>query len=119
MQPSWATDEFATLEQRARRIDHIYALFGEIFQTKTTAEWLDLLKALNIPAAPLRTPDDLFKDPHLNAVGFFESVESRHGTLRFPGVPTWFSRSKGRVAGPAPELGEHTAQVLAGLGIAP
>jgi crotonobetainyl-CoA:carnitine CoA-transferase CaiB-like acyl-CoA transferase len=38
--------------------------------------------------------------------------------VRFPGVPTWFSRTPGRVAGPAPELGEHTAAVLGELGVA-
>jgi crotonobetainyl-CoA:carnitine CoA-transferase CaiB-like acyl-CoA transferase len=38
--------------------------------------------------------------------------------VRFPGVPTWFSRTPGRVAGPAPELGEDTEQVLGELGLA-
>jgi crotonobetainyl-CoA:carnitine CoA-transferase CaiB-like acyl-CoA transferase len=32
--------------------------------------------------------------------------------VRFPGVPTWFSRTPGRVAGPAPELGADTADIL-------
>jgi crotonobetainyl-CoA:carnitine CoA-transferase CaiB-like acyl-CoA transferase len=36
---------------------------------------------------------------HLNAVGSFETVDSPHGPVRFPGVPTWFSRTPGRVAG--------------------
>jgi crotonobetainyl-CoA:carnitine CoA-transferase CaiB-like acyl-CoA transferase len=31
-------------------------------------------------------------------------------------VPTWFSRTPGRVAGPAPELGADTAEVLAEIG---
>ena len=69
-----------------------------------------MLRELDIPAAPLNTPDALFDDPHLNAVGFFETVETTHGPVRFPGVPTWFSRTPGRVAGPAPELGAHTAR---------
>jgi crotonobetainyl-CoA:carnitine CoA-transferase CaiB-like acyl-CoA transferase len=37
--------------------------------------------------------------------------------VRFPGVPTWFSRTPGRVAGPAPELGEDTDAVLQELGL--
>jgi crotonobetainyl-CoA:carnitine CoA-transferase CaiB-like acyl-CoA transferase len=58
----------------------------------------------------------LFDDPHLNAVGMFETVDTPHGPVRFPGVPTWFSRTPGRVAGPAPELGADTAEVLAEIG---
>ncbi len=57
----------------------------------------------------------MFDDPHLNAVGLFETVDTPHGPVRFPGVPTWFSRTPGRVAGPAPELGADTAEVLAEL----
>jgi crotonobetainyl-CoA:carnitine CoA-transferase CaiB-like acyl-CoA transferase len=59
----------------------------------------------------------LFDNPHLNAVGLFETVETPHGPVRFPGVPTWFSRTPGRVAGPAPELGANTADVLDELGL--
>jgi crotonobetainyl-CoA:carnitine CoA-transferase CaiB-like acyl-CoA transferase len=117
VQPPWATAELATLEQRARKIDAVYGLLGQTFRERTTQEWLDLLLKLGIPAAPLRTPDELFDNPHLNAVGFFETVESPHGPLRFPGVPTWFSQTPGRVAGPAPALGENTQELLEELGL--
>ena len=113
VKPAWAGDHLATLEQRARQIDRVYGLLGETFLERTTAAWLELLEGLGIPAAPLRTPDELFDDPHLNAAGFFETVESPHGDIRFPGVPTWFSRTPGKVAGPAPTLGQDTEAVLA------
>ena len=119
VRPSWVSDEFATLRQRAMRIDYVYGRLAETFAERTTAEWLDLLGDLNIPCAPLRTPDELFDNEHLNAVGFFENVDSSYGRLRFPGVPTWFSQSPGRVAGPTPRLGEHTDELLAELGLAP
>ena len=84
---------------------------------RTTQQWLDLLRELNIPASPLRSTDELFDNEHLNAVGFFETVESPLGPVRFPGVPTWFSETPGKVAGPCPTLGEHTDEVLAELGL--
>jgi crotonobetainyl-CoA:carnitine CoA-transferase CaiB-like acyl-CoA transferase len=56
-------------------------------------------------------------NPHLDAVGFFETVDSPHGPVRFPGVPTWFSRTPGRVAGAAPLLGADTREVLAEVGL--
>jgi crotonobetainyl-CoA:carnitine CoA-transferase CaiB-like acyl-CoA transferase len=112
VRPAWASDAFATLAQRARQINTVYALLADTFKERTTQEWLDLLRAHDIPAAPLRTPDELLNNPHLNAVGFFETVDTPQGPVRFPGVPTWFSRTPGCVAGGAPTLGEDTQAVL-------
>jgi crotonobetainyl-CoA:carnitine CoA-transferase CaiB-like acyl-CoA transferase len=117
VRPAWADDRFATLAQRARQIDTVYELLGSTFLERTTQEWLELLQGLEIPAAPLRSPADLFDNPHLNAVGFFETVDTPNGKVRFPGVPTWFSRTPGGVAGAAPELGADTQEVLAKLGL--
>jgi crotonobetainyl-CoA:carnitine CoA-transferase CaiB-like acyl-CoA transferase len=118
VRPPWASDPlFATLELRARRIDIVYSLIAGTLAERTTEAWLTLFHELDIPAAPLRTPDELFDNPHLNAVGFFETVATAQGPVRFPGVPTWFSRTPGRVAGGAPELGAHTQEVLEELSL--
>jgi len=117
VRPPWVSDLYATLEQRARHIDQVYALVAETMKERTTEEWLALFRELEIPAAPIRTPDALFDNPHLNAVGLFETVDTPHGPVRFPGVPTWFSRTPGRVAGPAPELGADTTDVLKEIGV--
>lgn len=117
VKPEWATPDLDRLENRAKQIDRVYGLLGETFATRTTQEWLDLLKELHVPAAPLRTTDELFDNEHLNAVGFFEEVETKQGKMRFPGVPTWFSQTPGKVAGPCPTLGEDTDEVLRELGL--
>jgi len=113
VQPAWAKSaEFSTLEQRAQQIDRVYGLLGETFRERTTQEWLDVLRSMDIPCAPLRTLDELFDNEHLNAVGFFETVDSPNGPVRFPGVPTWFSETPGHVRGPAPRLGADTESLL-------
>jgi crotonobetainyl-CoA:carnitine CoA-transferase CaiB-like acyl-CoA transferase len=117
VRPAWASDLYSTLERRACQIDTVYALVAETMTERTTQEWLTLFSELEIPAAPIRTPDELFDDPHLNAVGLFETLDTPYGPVRFPGVPTWLSRTPGRVAGPAPELGADTAQLLEELGL--
>ena len=118
--PVWAADPmFATLKLRAQRIDTVYALLAETFKERTTEAWLELFRGLDIPAAPLRTPAELLTHPHLNATGFFETVDTPSGPVRFPGVPTWFSRTPGRVAGPAPELGAHRQEILDQFGLGP
>jgi crotonobetainyl-CoA:carnitine CoA-transferase CaiB-like acyl-CoA transferase len=114
VKPAWAGAHFATLAQRARQIDTVYALLGETFAERTTQQWLDLLRSLDIPCAPVRSLDELFENSHLNAAGFFETVDTPNGPVRFPGQPAWFSRTPSRVAGPAPRLGEHTADVAGG-----
>jgi crotonobetainyl-CoA:carnitine CoA-transferase CaiB-like acyl-CoA transferase len=115
VQPVWNDESYATLEQRAKRVDVLYGLIAQTLLERSTDEWLTLFRELEIPAAPIQAPAALFDDPHLNAVGLFETVQTKHGPMRFPGVPTWFSRTPGRVAGPAPELGADTAEVLAEL----
>ncbi len=117
VRPAWADHRFATLEQRARAIDTVYELLGNTFKERTTQEWLELFRGLDIPAAPLRTPAELFDNPHLNAIGFFETVDTPYGPVRFPGIPTWFSHTPGHVGGAAPELGADTQDVLAELGL--
>lgn len=113
--PDWAGEHFATLEQRAARINEVYSLLGETFSERTTQEWLDLLRSLDVPAAPVRSLDELFDNPHLQAVDFFEEVDSPYGSVRFPGPPTWFSRTPGRIDSAAPRLGEDTDAVKAQL----
>jgi crotonobetainyl-CoA:carnitine CoA-transferase CaiB-like acyl-CoA transferase len=118
VRPAWNEERselYATLERRAKQIDVVYGLVAETLLERTTDEWLALFRELEIPAAAIQTPGDLFDDPHLNAVGLFETVQTQHGPVRFPGVPTWFSRTPGRVAGYAPELGADTENVLAEL----
>lgn len=107
LKPQWESAEFDTLKKRAAQIDRIYALLGETFAERTTQQWLDFLTGLQIPCAPVRSTDDLFDDPHLAQIGFFETVQSDAGPIRFPGVPTWFSRTPGKVSGPTPHLGQH------------
>jgi crotonobetainyl-CoA:carnitine CoA-transferase CaiB-like acyl-CoA transferase len=119
--PVWSDESrelYGTLERRAQQIDTVYGLVAETLKERTTDEWLALFHELEIPAAPIQTPGALFDHPHLNAVGLFETVQTPHGPVRFPGVPTWFSRTPGHVRGPAPELGADTAAVLDELGLA-
>jgi crotonobetainyl-CoA:carnitine CoA-transferase CaiB-like acyl-CoA transferase len=117
VRPAWATELYATLELRANDIDTVYGLVAQTMLERTTDEWMALFRELEIPAAPLNTPDALFDHPHLNAVGLFETVDTQYGPVRMPGVPTWFSRTPGRIAGPTRELGADTAAVLEELGL--
>ncbi len=116
VQPEWESEEFATLRQRAKQIDRVYELLGQTFAQRTTSEWLALLEENHIPCAPIKTTDELFDDPHLKAVDFFQQVESDTGPINYPGIPTWFSRTPGRIAGPTPHLDEHGEELREAVG---
>lgn len=110
---------FATITSRSRHIDEIYAMVTAYMTQRTTAEWVELLSAIDIPVEPLRTIEELVDDPHLAARGFFQSQQHpTEGPLRMPGVPTVFSKTPAAVGRPAPRLGEHSREVLRDAGYA-
>ena len=100
---------------RSRNIDFLYAELARIVATRTTAEWVALLKDADIPMTPVRTPDELLEDPHLAALDFFHrATHPSEGEVRTIGIPVTFSRTPGSIRSLPPRLGEHTREVLDG-----
>lgn len=103
---------FRTLELRSQNIDDVYQEVAEVMAQRSTEEWLKDLREAEIPASPLKSLKELLHDPHLEEIGFFESRQTKEGPLRFPGIPTWFSKTPGKILEAGPMLGEHTIEVL-------
>ena len=110
----WEHDpRFRTMTSRADNIDAVYGFVAARMRERTTAAWLALLEANDIPVAPLHDLDGLLDDPHLAATGFFQAVEHpSEGPLRTMAVPGHWSGTPPHPARPAPQLGQHTAEVL-------
>ena len=104
---------FKDLPTRTIHSEDMGAFLAERMPAKTTAEWMAFFESSDIPATPVNSIDDLFNDPHLAAVGFWEErehpTEGRMRVTRFPG--TW-SRTQPEVRRLAPNHGEHTEEVL-------
>lgn len=104
---------FASVRTRTQNIQTVLAKVAEVMAERTTAEWIELLRTAEVPAMPLHSTQDLLSDPHLVQTGFWKTLDTKEGRLRFPGIPTQFSKTPGRISEAGPALGEHSAEVLA------
>jgi crotonobetainyl-CoA:carnitine CoA-transferase CaiB-like acyl-CoA transferase len=113
-----ADERFATF---AARQQHVPLVWGEIahqLTLRTNADWMALLEPEDIPFAVVNTLEDLTCDPHLVATDFWQLIEDPvDGVRRLPSPATRMSATPPAVHRLPPRLGEHTAEVLAELGV--
>ncbi|MGE3537029.1 MAG: CaiB/BaiF CoA transferase family protein [Candidatus Tectimicrobiota bacterium] len=110
-------ERFMHQAARSKHIDALYAIVAAAMQSRSTAEWRTLLEQADIPSGPMNTPEDLFHDPHLQAVGMFpESEHPSEGRIRHLKVPVKFSKTPGGLKRHAERLGASSAEVLRELG---
>jgi crotonobetainyl-CoA:carnitine CoA-transferase CaiB-like acyl-CoA transferase len=104
---------FADLGSRTRHIGELYGLLGEVVATRTTAEWVKLLRDADIPCAPLNSLEDVLSDEHLRVIGFFRQEEHpSEGRIMSMDVASKFAATPAEIRRHAPRLGEHTLEVL-------
>ena len=115
--PELALDgRFADVVSRYRNQDALDGLVSEWTGERTNEEAAEALQAAGVPASPVLSAPEVFKEPHLRARGFYESVShSVAGVWEVEG-PHWrMSESPGRVRLPAPAFGEHNGYVFGEL----
>jgi crotonobetainyl-CoA:carnitine CoA-transferase CaiB-like acyl-CoA transferase len=108
---------FATIAARSDNVDALYAVLGEGMRQRPTAEWLEILGALDIPCGPVNTLPDLLAEEYLRETAFFQQM--RHptdGDVTVTAIPAWFSASPPSVRSLWPALGQHTEEVLREIG---
>jgi crotonobetainyl-CoA:carnitine CoA-transferase CaiB-like acyl-CoA transferase len=93
-------------------------LMAEIIKERPTAEWLQRLDANDVPSAPVLRRNEVIANEQVLARELI--VELDHpdiGRVRQPVPAARFDRTPARIQGPAPRIGEHSAAILAELGL--
>ena len=109
---------FANISTRTDHAHELYAWVSNAMEARTSAEWVAALLAADIPVTPLHDLDSLMEDEHLTAVNYLPVVEHpTEGRVRDIRVPTTWSESQPNVRRHAPQLGEHSVEVLREAGL--
>lgn len=117
--PDWITDErFSTTKQRAVNRVELIALLTDVFPSRTVADWIERLSAQGVPCTAVNSLDKVVVDPQVTEREMIVEVEHpTAGTLRMAGLPIKFSDTPGRISSYPPLLGEHSVEILRGMGL--
>jgi len=108
---------FANAGTRKDHLDELYELLDDKFLARTTAEWMTELEGHDMICAPVMTYPDLLHDEQALANEYLLTVEHpANGPTQVIGFPWKFSETPAHVAPAAPELGQHTEEILLSAG---
>jgi crotonobetainyl-CoA:carnitine CoA-transferase CaiB-like acyl-CoA transferase len=113
--PEWFSDpRFATKEARARHYDLLHCELAAVFKTETRSAWLQRLQQADVPAAELNSLDEVFADPQVKHLGLRQEVQhKRVGAVGLVRNAVRMSATPPEIRSAAPELGEHTEEIMA------
>ncbi len=114
--PEWGDDaRFATFSERLDNRALIEEMLDGALSERTTAEWLDVF-AGRVPAAPINDLRQALENPFVTDSGRIQTMElDGHGPFRMLDSPIRCGDDE-TPANPAPKLGQHTEQILRGIG---
>lgn len=117
--PEWLEDpRLHPQKARDRNRDYARTVVAEVMKTRTTAAWIDALKAADIPCGPILSVAEAFAAPQAQAMGMAMDAALPDGTkLRLPGFPVKLARTPPSLRRAPPHLGQHNDDVLAELGL--
>jgi crotonobetainyl-CoA:carnitine CoA-transferase CaiB-like acyl-CoA transferase len=117
--PEWAADtRFSTSTMRFQNAQELIGLLDTVFATKPLDEWAEIFAAEpDFFWSPVQTIDDLIADPQFHAAGGVVDVPDGDGfTTTMLATPADFTVHASAPRSRAPELGQHTKEILAELG---
>lgn len=110
--------EHATPTTRSQNRKALNQRIGEVTKTNTSAHWIEALNKAGVPCGPINSIDKTFAEPQVQHLGIARPVKHpRLGDIKVVGQPINLSAApQPKELKATPELGQHTDEVLAGLG---
>ena len=112
-----AREEYRTARDRSANRDALNAEIAAILRQRATAEWLETLNAAGVPCGSINTIDEVFADRQVRHLGIAQRVMKKDGTaIPLVGQPVTLARTPAAMRRAAPDIGEHTDEILAEFG---
>lgn len=108
---------FCTNEKRLKNYEALNGIIKDYVKKKTKHELQDRLTEHNVPCAPVLSIAEIMNNSQLiHREMIVELADPVLGNFKIPGIPIKLEKSPGKIANPAPNLGEHTDEILESLG---
>ena len=116
--PEWLTDpRFEDVRSRLKNIDELEKEIEAVFAIQPTAHWVEKLDAAEVPGGPVYSYDQILDDPHIKARKMVVEIDHpKIGRMKSLGLPVKSTGELLSIRRPAPWLGQHSEEVLRGLG---
>jgi crotonobetainyl-CoA:carnitine CoA-transferase CaiB-like acyl-CoA transferase len=111
---------FANNSARVKNADETETPIVDFIAARTLDENMAVFEAAEVTASPVYDIDQFLADPHVQARGIVVDVpDAQTGSVTMHNIIPRLSQTPGKLRTPAPEIGEHTAEILGQLGVAP
>lgn len=111
-----ADPRFSTTSGRIENRKSLIKALDAVFVGRTAAHWLARLEAADVPASPVNTIEQALQEPQIIHRQMVREIEHPAGPIRILANPIRLSRSPIGDYAPPPQVGQHTDDILAGLG---
>jgi len=108
---------FSTDDARRENREEIGRRLDEAFKRKTRAEWQQIFREAKMRCDPCLTYEEVCAHPQVEANDMiYTTRHPTRGEVKMLGLPVKLKKTPGRPQGPSPRLGQHTGEILLGLG---
>ena len=107
---------FINMETRRQNCEELIRILDETFASNSIEEWDKICKKYHLIYTRVQSPTEVIADPQALANDFFVELDHPAGRLKLVAGPIKFHQNPAVVRGPAPEVGQHTEEILLELG---